>query len=94
MQWIINHWEWLVGPGVVLLCSVLNLVTQHYGDAAPRLKKALLFLVDLLSLAVSRGAVLPAFQPQGLRLKLPLVQVSPPTEAMLRASEAGVRVQP
>jgi len=93
-QWITTHWGWISGAGVVLLCSLLNLVTQHYGDARPRLKRALLFTVDLLSMVMSRGAVVPAFTAQGIRFKVPLVQTSSLTEAQLRARNAGVRVEP
>ena len=92
LRWITTNWGW-IAAGIVALCSVLNLITQHYGDNV-KLKRVLLFVVDLLSLVVSRGAVAPAFEPRGLRLKLPAVQISPPTEAMLRAEQAGVKVVP
>jgi hypothetical protein len=55
MEWLSQHWEWVL-MGAVVLSSVLNIVTKHYGSASPRLMQALLFVIDLLSVLVSKGS--------------------------------------
>jgi hypothetical protein len=96
MRWLMANWEWIVA-GAVLTVSILNLVTSHFGEGHPRLKGALLFVVDLLSILVSRGST-GARSPdrlRGLRLKLPLLQVSPEAELRTRRvkSRAGIPLE-
>jgi hypothetical protein len=55
MKWLATNWQWVV-LGAVVLCSILNVITKHYGEARPRFKRALMFAVDLLSLLTSRGS--------------------------------------
>ena len=75
LDWLATYWE-LVLLGVVLVSSVLNVITQHYGEAHPALKRALLFVVDLMSVLTSRGS--PG------TMKLPLKASPPPVSDIRR----------
>ncbi len=55
MQWLQANWVSIVLV-VGVICGILNRITQHYGEGHPRLKKALLFALDLLSPVVSAGS--------------------------------------
>jgi len=79
-----NIWTWaLAHPWIAIgvlastLASIANVLTRHYGDDNPRLKRALLFIIDLLSLVPSRDS--PA---RGL--KVPGLSLSAPPESALR----------
>ena len=73
-EWVNEYW-WLVALCVAAAVSVLNLITKHYSQERPGLKRALLFVTELLSVLVSAGARVGE-GPAG-KLKLPLQSVPP-----------------
>lgn len=92
LDWLKMNWGWIAGAAV-LIASVLNLITSHFGTANPRLKRWLLFLVDLLAILVSRGSTAGPGRVGGLSaLKLPLIQTSPAPESKWRAGSVISKV--
>ena len=55
MEWIINHWQWLVlGAGIAV--SVINAATKHFSEHKGFVKVAL-FFVELVSILTSYGEI-------------------------------------
>lgn len=57
MEWITENWPWIFVV-LTLLISVLNSITEHYGEGSTKLKRGLMFVVDVLSILTSKGGAL------------------------------------
>ena len=75
IEWILSHWETVIGLAVVAL-SAINALTSHY-DEHGGLRRFLALAIDLLAVLASRGSAHSPGGMRGLRLKVPLVQLSP-----------------
>jgi hypothetical protein len=93
--WIVDNWELWAPLAVALAAAIVNAVTRHPGTVSQPVLHWLLLLVDWLSVLVSRGSERSEGGNAGLRVKLPIVQMSPPPEpsqikrsvAMIKAGE-------
>lgn len=75
IDWIKSHpWE-TVAIVTVALSTIANVVIGHYGDGHPRLRRALRFLIDLLSALPMKGSPSRGLQVPGLSVSAP-----PPAE--------------
>ena len=74
IELIRNYW-WAVSLGVAAAISILNAITKYYGARRGGLRKALGFVVEVLSILVSQGAKVG--QGPLSRFKLP-GQIVPP----------------
>ena len=79
--WIVDNWELWAPLAVALAAAIVNVATRHPGTVSQPVLHWLLLLVDWLSVIVSRGSERAPGCAAGLRVKLPLVQMSPPPEA-------------
>ena len=76
IDWMLQHWPELLGAAIALLSAINAWASKHPDDCGEGVKRYLLIALDVLSVLQSKGSV-DTGSPRGLRLKLPLVQVSP-----------------
>lgn len=53
---VINQWWWAVALSAAASISILNAVSKYWGTHSPGLRKAMAFVVEILSILVSKGA--------------------------------------
>ncbi len=82
IDWALANWEPLLCAAWVLL-SILNVLTGHI-DSASGTRKLLLLVLDWVSVLRSGESARSEASPRGLRFKAPLVQLSPPQDAIKR----------
>ena len=54
IDFIIEHWAWIVGIGIPLVIGVLNAASNYWGDQSG-FKKWAGFLTELLGILTSKG---------------------------------------
>jgi len=92
VDYLVDHWHWIVPLAGSLLLGLLNLLTEHPDLASGRVRRWVLVALDVLSLLQSAGSA----RGGGLPVKAPLLQRSPPatTSAATRRRLEEIRRQP
>ena len=83
INWLTDNWAMVLTLAGVLV-AVANAVSSHWGESSPGLRRALMFVVDLLSIVTSRGSR-AGVGPIG-RLKLPGQLSIPSPESKARVA--------
>lgn len=80
MQQIIDfvnqNWGWMSLVGLFLI-SLLNSITAHFGEKNPKIVPFFSVIIEALSFITSKGVVNGSWG----KLKLPLQNISPKTDA-------------
>lgn len=82
IDWMLSHWETVLAAAWALL-SLLNAVTEH-ADGASGARRLLLLALDWFSGLQSRQSQTGEGVARGLRIKAPLLQLSPPQDRIAR----------
>ena len=77
MSWLAENWE-LVAAAAVALLSILNRWLSKHPDDYTGVKRLLAWVLDWVAVLQSKDS--EPVGPRGLRVKLPVLQVSPPRE--------------
>lgn len=89
LYWISDNW-WLLSIALAALVSILNAASRHWSEHAG-LKRALLFVAEVLSILTSAGASTGAGPGAAARLKWPLTSVPPRARERKSAIIVGPR---